>query len=116
MTAASVEWDFGESDEDAIAWMTAPSVLTAYVDFRHPELPPSTWQRVTVVTPEWVRQRLAETASAQWQSWPPMLVVAARSLSQARHAIDSAMSNGGWRLVARNSAQITETDRRRLEP
>jgi hypothetical protein len=109
MTGQLVEWQFGESEADARAWMKSPAMLHAYVDFRSLETPAGQWHRVTVVTHRWVQRQVDEGSGGQ--SWPALLVVPDGTLETARAAIDRLLADGGWRIVALNSSLIRETDR-----
>ena len=102
-------WQFGETEADAVAWMSAPDFLHAYVDFRTAETPPGRWHRVMVVTRSWVERQVADGAGPQ--SWPPLVVVSDDSLESARRSIDTLMANGGSSIVSRNSSLIAESER-----
>ncbi len=104
-----LEWQFGETEADAVAWMKFPATLHAYVDFRTPETPPGMWQRVMVVTLEWVREHVSDASGTQ--SWPALLIVPDSSLSRARKSIDGILKGGGWPVIARNSWLINEAER-----
>ena len=109
MPNQTLNWQFGETEADAVAWMNAPALLHAYVDLRTPETPAGMWQRVMVVTRAWVERQVADGAGPQ--SWPPLVVVPDGSLEAARRAIDALLANGGWSIVTRNSSLIKETER-----
>lgn len=108
MTGQPIEWQFGESDADAQAWMKAPAMLHAYVDFRSPETPDGQWHRVMVVTRSWVHRQVEEGGG---QSWPPLLIVPDGTSHEIRASIDQFLGEGAWRIVARNASLIHDYER-----
>ena len=110
MADQTVKWQFGETEADAVAWMNAPAMLHAYVDFQTPETPLGLWERVMVVTRTWVERQVAEGKGPQ--SWPPLVVLSDDSLPAARRSVDALLANGGWRIVSRNATRIREAERR----
>jgi hypothetical protein len=109
MASTVVEWHFGESDEDAAAWINAPAILHVYVDFRLPDTPKGSWHRVMAVTHGWLRAQLDNPAASH--SWPAALVIPDGTLRDARHAIDSLLSEGGARIVAREARLVSDSER-----
>jgi hypothetical protein len=108
MTGQTIEWRFGESEADAHAWMNAPTMLHAYVDFRSSETPAGQWHRVMVVTRRWIHRQVDEGGA---QSWPPLLVVPDGTTHEIRASIDQLLGEGAWRIVARNSSLIHDHER-----
>jgi hypothetical protein len=109
MVDQAIDWRFGETEADAIAWMSSPALLHAYVDFRTPETPRGMWHRAMVVTRSWVERQVTEGAGSQ--SWPALIIVSDSSLAAARRSIEALLAAGGWRIVMRNASIIKEGDR-----
>lgn len=109
MKRSVAEWQFGETDRDAVLWMQAPETLHVYVDFRTADTPRGKWYRVIAVTHGWIRAHIADPSASH--SWPAALVVPDGSLTEARAAIERLLSDGCDRIVAREAKLISDSER-----
>lgn len=92
-----MNWRFGESDNDGIAWLNNPSELSGFIDVQSSQ--DHQWRRIMVVTRSWVEQQLSAVRPTSGRLgraiFASMLVVPDGSPDELRQSIAAAVAEGG---------------------
>jgi hypothetical protein len=98
------EWRFVETSEDGEAWLSNPTELQAYIDYRSTTDPGGRWRRVMVVTKAWLAGHLDRvkqgTSQPLWAGIPMMLVVPDGEGDELRRTVATVIQQEGVDLYS----------------